>query len=975
MPDQGWEKLLKDVPRYGRRERFQIMAYSEMMPPPLIGWQPYGTNHPAPRSPENPFVWLVNEREQAFELGPGLRLIAAEVLPALERLDREQPARGINRAKLEGNCYWPKELAELPGAIPHERYVTFMPLALSRTQDDKGRVRWTFFGGSEQGPDRAFWKSFYSAPGQERGAEYGVDFIRRLLQSAYREKPERLTDLRRAGFRVLPGSGEEACEFWRQDPLPSWTVPFLLGGQEPVKEVKYLLTFRPFSSLPWAVRKAYLAGKLHLLPFPGSLIFWGAPPFLKLRSQFPLGMQIPLLNVCDRREEPRGLRILQSGWLDEPRADRPGSEIIRDKLRNMYRRTHRWERIERFKDDLAIAGEEVRLARVLFSSDPDAVSLYGKPMARNSQIWTDQYDLLLDGPHAGREELIHAAEVLAEGGRFGYRFYYPPMRVGKYEVFWHLPLVAFLDPKTGEATVLEDAPLGYMTAYNVSSADPARPVELWPALRRRPEFMATVHGYRKAYGHRDHQMALNAHKLMEVWDFLGKRLLPWDFARHIVIIPKGQTLEQWLKQVENWNSPTSYGFLLYHTLKRIIAPRGDPAFNPLPEPITYQHTATRAFEVAYWKTIKQLSAERFTNKDNADCVRDRATQKLLKHKKRDLDALGDWLLAHHRKLIAEYGMAGKAIAGDLPFGWQTDFDYPWMGGWLANKLGKIRERNLLVAIPGKDRGRAVIMADHYDTAYMEDLYYKERGGKLARVAAAGADDNHSATAALMLAAPVFLKLSKAGKLDCDVWLVHLTGEEFPADCMGARHLVQSLVQHSLRLRLPSQKVLDLSNVTVEGIYVLDMVAHNRDQDRDVFQISPGMSRKSFWLAYQAHLANMIWNAKTDQWNRQPARRLCGQSRRSPDGKTIPDIARHPQLHGEVRIPRDMRSSLYNTDGQIFSDVGIPVVLFMENYDIDRSGYHDTHDNMSNIDLDYGAAVAAIAIESVARIATEKGPDI
>jgi hypothetical protein len=57
---------------------------------------------------------------------------------------------------------------------------------------------------------------------------------------------------------------------------------------------------------------------------------------------------------------------------------------------------------------------------------------------------------------------------------------------------------------------------------------------------------------------------------------------------------------------------------------------------------------------------------------------------------------------------------------------------------------------------------------------------------------------------------------------------------------------------------------------------------------------------------------------------------------------------------------------------IFSDTGIPVILFMENYDIDRSGYHDTHDTMENIDLDYGAAVSAIAIESVARIATEKG---
>lgn len=205
MAEAGWEKLLSDVPRYGRENPFRILAYSEMMPAPLVGWRPYGGDHPAPRNPDSPFAWLVSEREQAFELSPGLQLIAKEALAALERLDREQPARGISRAKLDGNVYWPKELAELPGAIVHERYVTFMPLALSRTQDDKGRVRWTFFGGSEQGPDRAFWKSFYSAPGRETQAEYAVDFIRRLLRSAYGEKPEQLDDLRRAGFRILPG--------------------------------------------------------------------------------------------------------------------------------------------------------------------------------------------------------------------------------------------------------------------------------------------------------------------------------------------------------------------------------------------------------------------------------------------------------------------------------------------------------------------------------------------------------------------------------------------------------------------------------------------------------------------------------------------------------------------------------------------------------------------------------------------------
>ena len=32
-----------------------------------------------------------------------------------------------------------------------------------------------------------------------------------------------------------------------------------------------------------------------------------------------------------------------------------------------------------------------------------------------------------------------------------------------------------------------------------------------------------------------------------------------------------------------------------------------------------------------------------------------------------------------------------------------------------------------------------------------------------------------------------------------------------------------------------------------------------------------------------------------------------------------------------------------------ADAGIPVVLFMEDYDIDREGYHDSHDTLANID--------------------------
>ena len=462
-----------------------MQAYSEMMPSPWIGWRPYGKDHAAPRNPEDPFAWTVNEREQAFELGPGLQLIASQVLPALQRLDGKKPARGISRANLENNVYWPKELAGLPGAIPHERYVTILPLALSKAQDDKGRVRWMFYGSSEQGPDRSFWKSFYNAPGRERRPEYAVDFVRRLLRSAYGEKLEQLTDLRRAGFRIIPGSGEKVCRAWRQDPLPSWTEPFLLRDRESLRGIKYVLTFRPFGTLPQAVRRAYLAGDLHLLPYPGSLIFWGVPSFLNMQSEFRLAMQIPLLNVCARHEAPRGLRILQSGWLIERRAGMPETEKLRERQPTTYRRTNRWERIEQYEDELAAAGDEVGLTQALFSTDPDAIGLYGKPMARNSQIWTDRFRLLLDGPHASRQELRSAAKAVREGGRFGYRIYYPPMRVGKYEVFWHMPLVSFIDPETRKPKVLDDAPLGYLTACDTDKPDLSEPVELWPELLRR----------------------------------------------------------------------------------------------------------------------------------------------------------------------------------------------------------------------------------------------------------------------------------------------------------------------------------------------------------------------------------------------------------------------------------------------------------------------------------------------------------
>src|SRR5439155_5864702 len=141
-------------------------------------------------------------------------------------------------------------------------------------------------------------------------------------------------------------------------------------------------------------------------------------------------------------------------------------------------------------------------------------------------------------------------------------------------------------------------------------------------------------------------------------------------------------------------------------------------------------------------------------------------------------------------------------------------------------------------------------------------------------------------------------MSRAGRLGCDVWLVHLTGEEFPADCLGARALTQRLVEGTLRLRLPGGKAAALSGARVRGLYVSDMIAHNNDHERDVFQISPGTNRTSLWLAEQAQIANTIWNASVPVWNQQPERQGRPRGRRSPHGAAIPELAPHLALGGQ-----------------------------------------------------------------------------
>ncbi len=944
MASKGWMRLLENTKSLTGKKRYSIPAYSEFMPAPRLIRKPHGELVANAFSEQDPSGWPVGEYEEAFELRPGLEHIALEILDSVHKLGTGGAAHGLSRKKLENNPYWPVELSTHAGTLEHERYLLLLPLALSRTQDDHGRVRWTLFGGSEQHPARVFWKGFFHQKNQALPEKWALGFFQRLLVEAYSVPQAHVSDLMQCGFRIWPSAGAQ---------MPNWTRRYIWPGTS-IESVRFLLTFEPFSRLPQIVQQGYLHGQVHLLPFPGSLLFWGIDGYRQLSDELPLAMQIPLLQAATRRESPGGIRIPQSGWMHETDVADQGLE--HGPVRNTYVRTHRWSRVAKHEDPLAeMIAREDKLAQVLFSTDPEVLGLYGKPIARNAQIWTDHYRLLLDGPTADHSSMEQVMRTITDGGLYGYRFLFPAMRVGDFEVYWHRPLVAYR--KEERPVVVHDGPLGYLTAYHADRPDVSRPVEMWPRILDRPGHRAAVQLSQDSEVPHHHQNTIRARKILETAES-APDALPGTFARNLVVANPKEDFERWISSLPKSVQPA---------LHRVISTEKQSPRDAL----TFHHTSKRSFERRYWRTIVELSAGKFLNKDNADCARDASTRSKLRHQHRDLEALGEYLLDSYEQMAAASGTKGVMI-GSVPFQWQTDFDYEWSDGWLRNQKRKTEERDLIAVIPGRDRSRAVIMADHYDTAYMEDVYEKG-SAKGARIAAAGADDNHSATAALLHAFPIFCEMSRSGQLGCDIWLVHLTGEEFPSDCLGARHLCECIVQGNLRIRLRSQSWHDLSKVRIQGVYVLDMVAHNNDRAPDIFQISPGEGRTALWLAYQAHAANELWNACSRKWNRNSSRRGKGRAGRGFGAGSIPPTFKHLELLGQIRLEWEPASTLFNTDGQIFSDAGIPVVLFMENYDINRTGYHDTRDTMENIDLDYGSALVSIAIETVARAATSISP--
>ena len=955
--NRGWSRIEAEARHaFSGEGRFPLPAYSELMPPPWVGikpYQPHRRSAAATAMATAEDALDITEYEQAQELGPGLGQVAARVLVELRRLESGK-GHGLPRAFLEENAAWPAELAEAAarGRLAERDLAIALPLALSRTQDDKGNVRWTLFGGSHDGAAAAFWGSFGDEDAD--GCAQVLEFL----------SGGRVTSL--AQVRVLA----EATE------VPAFLRPLLLDETAPLPAgMTTLLTFRPWATLPPSVRQAGLDGSLRVLPTPSSLVFAEHPRYRKLAASLPRASQIALLHLFPHVEGGYALRIPQSGWLDEVDPGQQSSATHGERVVQKIARTHRWQRSARDHQPGGDGAFTDPVSVVLFSTNPEDLGLYGKPMARNAQIWRDSYELLLDGPRASAIEIERAARILDAGGRFGFRFLFPPMRAGRRELFWHLPLIARLPAGAAEPQVMAaDAPQGYVSAEPLPEDSHLETIHLLPRLLRRPGHLEAATSFEREPGRERHETCNNLRRLLEARAYLRAPLDPM-LARALLRAAREVEVEDWRKRLPEIASERAGGERAAAVVAELLG-----AEIPAGAPLTLDQSATRAFEEQIWRTIAELSAGDLPMRDNADTVvvnRDksggpaaRAVGLRLGHH-RDLERAGDLLHARHRALIEKHGMTGRARVVDHAFRWRTEFDMAWSEAWVRNQLRQTNERNVVVMIPGRERGEAVIMGDHYDTAYMEDVYEPERGGDGLRAAAAGADDNASATSALLAAADLLLPLARAGKLRRDVWLVHLTGEEFPSDCMGARALARALVEGNLRFAAEDGTIVDVSQVRAAGVFVLDMIGHNHSRDRDVFQIASGEGAASARLAQAAHLANRRWNEIAALRNATPERAGRVRAERREDGKQVPPPFAHLPLRGEIRTEWEPRSALYNTDGQIFSDVGVPVVLFMENYDISRTGYHDSHDTVENIDLDYASALSAICIETIARAAQSR----
>ncbi len=281
---------------------------------------------------------------------------------------------------------------------------------------------------------------------------------------------------------------------------------------------------------------------------------------------------------------------------------------------------------------------------------------------------------------------------------------------------------------------------------------------------------------------------------------------------------------------------------------------------------------------------------------------------------------------------ARYPLSGRTARFRNKGSFQPDHDLERMVDYLEERyralsIETVRQRftwrgipqsNLIAIVPGTQAGPPVVLADHIDAAVAEDTF--ERTGR--RVTTHGAADNATATAALLGAAAV-LRDARPRRA---IWLVHLTGEEFPADCLGVRHFLSELMR---------------ARRDLHAVVITDFIGRHHP-GKPAFQLSPTS------VAGSERMAALALDA---------ARSLA------------------PELSALYAARDRSRNSVFQTDLLELELHGIPGILFNEDMDYadpatHNPHYHQSTDVLANLDVPFAAAVAKVAIETTLRLAND-----
>jgi len=284
------------------------------------------------------------------------------------------------------------------------------------------------------------------------------------------------------------------------------------------------------------------------------------------------------------------------------------------------------------------------------------------------------------------------------------------------------------------------------------------------------------------------------------------------------------------------------------------------------------------------------------------------------------------------ELEARYPLSGRTARFRNKGSFQPDHDLERMVDYLEERyralsIETVRQRftwrgipqsNLIAIIKGTEGGPPVVMADHIDAACEEDTFATTRR----RVTTHGADDNATATAALLGAAATLHDAHPRH----DIWLVHLTGEELPSDDLGARHFLSEMMR---------------ARQDIRAAVITDFIGWHHP-GKPAFQVSPTS------IPGSERMAALALDA---------ARQLA------------------PELSAIYAARNTLRNSVFQTDLQELELYGIPGVLFNEDMDYSdpSSGNphnHQSTDVASTLDLPFATAVAKVAIETTLRLAND-----